>query len=150
MHWIGAFTLLYLLLLPLGGYRIYRPNIVRYDTFIPITVMLIFFYGMSTFYLIRHVSGRHKLKYVLIILVFMALFTNADRLSTRNYACEKEALEYIRDSEEDIVMLKSDCPIMEFRLVTDYPHSNLKAQLLQQWNVTDHKKLFYQGGDRGE
>lgn len=39
---ILTFSTLYLLLLPLGGYRDYRPYIIRYDTFIPITITMIY------------------------------------------------------------------------------------------------------------
>lgn len=40
--WIGVFSLFYILLLPLGGYRDYRPNVLRHDTILPITLSLIF------------------------------------------------------------------------------------------------------------
>ena len=42
--WIGIFSLFYILLLPLGGYRAYRPNILRYDTIMPITLSLMFIF----------------------------------------------------------------------------------------------------------
>ena len=74
----------------------------------------------------------------------LMVFTNADRLDTGEYECERQAIETIARSSEKIVQLDCDCPIMEYRIVSDYTHSELKAELLYYWNVTNDKKLFYQ------
>ncbi|MEL7163709.1 MAG: hypothetical protein AAFN92_23320, partial [Bacteroidota bacterium] len=39
-RYLLLFAVLYVLLLPLGGYREYRPGIVRYDTILPLTLLL--------------------------------------------------------------------------------------------------------------
>jgi hypothetical protein len=51
VKWLGIFSICYVLLLPLGGYRIYRPDIVRYDTFLPVSLALIFIFGFTTHFL---------------------------------------------------------------------------------------------------
>lgn len=56
--WLLLFSLLYFLLLPLGGYRNYRPNIIRYDTAIPVTLCLMYLYGRSTWLLTASLLGR--------------------------------------------------------------------------------------------
>ena len=144
IKWIGIFAILYILLLPLGGFRIYRANIIRYDTIMPITLGLIFIFGVTTFYLIRNISKKYKKIYVFGIIILLLIFTNADRLDTKDYECERQALETIAQSSEKIVLLDCDCPIMEFRIVNDYNHSELKAELIYYWNITNEKKLFYQ------
>jgi len=58
LKWIGLFSLFYILLLPLGGYRPYRPNILRYDTIMPLTVCLIYFYGLSSYFLLRNIKTK--------------------------------------------------------------------------------------------
>lgn len=51
LKWIGVFAIIYIILLPLGGFRGYRPNIIRYDTIMPITIGLMFAFGFTSFYL---------------------------------------------------------------------------------------------------
>lgn len=70
LKWIGIFTVVYLLLLPLGGYRPYRPNILRYDTLIPITIALLYFYGMSTSFLLRNLKLRIRNIYLIELFAF--------------------------------------------------------------------------------
>jgi len=52
--WIGLFALIYILFLPFGGYRDYRPNILRYDTILPITISLVFIFAKTTIFILRH------------------------------------------------------------------------------------------------
>lgn len=142
--WIGIFAVIYILLLPLGGYRYYRPNTIRYDTLLPVTISLFFIFGATTFYLIKNISNKYKKVYVIGIIILLMIFTNADRMDTRNYDCERQAIETIAQSPEKIVELDCNCPIMEFRIVNDYLHSELKGELFYYWNITNEKKLFYQ------
>ena len=147
LKWISIFAGIYILLLPLGGYRGYRPNIIRYDTIMPITISLIFIYGMTTFYLIKNISKKYKSTYVIGIILLSLIYTISDNLDTRDFDCEKQALETMAQSSDKIVLLDGNCPIMEFRIVNDFEHSELKAGLFYHWNVTNEKKLFYQKED---
>ena len=144
LKWVGIFTIIYLLLLPLGGYRIYRPNIVRYDTFMPVVISWIFAYGLSALYLLRNLTDRHRARYLTTLFVFLAIFTIADRTSKSKYLCERNALEEIQNTPGNMVMLENDCPVMEFRMVTSPGDSDLNADLLLHWRVAREKKLFYQ------
>ncbi len=142
--WIGIFSILYILLLPLGGFRVYRPNIVRYDTMLPITISLFFLYALSTSFIIKQYHGRHRVFYLSFVILFLLIFANADGLKTDGYICERLALETIAQSKASVVVLPDDCPVLEFRIVRDPEHSVLKADLLHRWNVTKTPKLFYQ------
>jgi len=42
LKWIGIFSLIYTLILPLGGFRIYRSNIIRRDTIMPVIICMIY------------------------------------------------------------------------------------------------------------
>lgn len=141
--WIGVFAILYILLLPLGGYRIYRPNIIRYDTIMPLTLAFIFVFGISAFYLIKNINRKYKKVYISGLVLFSLLFTNADRLETENYECERQAIETIATSPEKIVPLDCDCPVMDWQKMHDYNLSELNAELFNYWNITNEKKLYY-------
>jgi len=141
--WIGIFSLLYILLLPLGGFRIYRPNIIRYDTIMPFTFGLIFIYGFSTFFLIKQISKKNRVYYFTGIALFLLIFTNADKLKTADYDCERAAIESIAISQDNPVILTCDCPIMDWKTYSKASESSLNAALFQYWNITESKKLYF-------
>jgi hypothetical protein len=146
LGWIVVFSLIYILLLPLGGYREYRHNILRRDTIIPITLALIFIYGLSTYFLLSIFTGKTKNIYILGITVFLLIFTINDGPTTNNNnICEKKAFEKIAGSPEKIVALDScNCTVMSWQKITDINDSQYKAELLKIWGVTKEKKLYYQ------
>lgn len=150
IKWIGLFSILYMALLPLGGHRVYRNYVIRYDTFIPVTIGLIFIYGSTTFYLVKHIAKKYKKVYVLGIILFFLIFTNADRFDKTGYECERHALETIAKSTELIVPLDSDCPVMEWAKLDDYRMSERNAVLFHYWNIASEKKLYYHVDDQKE
>ncbi|MFT6718803.1 MAG: hypothetical protein ACJAY8_001201, partial [Sphingobacteriales bacterium] len=90
---------LYLLLLPLGGYRPYRPLILRFDTFAPVYFCLIIgFISLTGSMLVELENQRKQIIAGSIMLVFILVFTNADRFSKRDNSVEKEQLYSIMNS----------------------------------------------------
>lgn len=142
--WIGVFAILYLGLLPLGGFRTYRPQIIRYDTLLPITLGFFFLFGITSLYLLKHLITKSRYIYIPWIVLVLFVFANSDRNQHSAYDCERFALETISISDKEVVELDCLCPVMEFRIVHDPDHSGLKADLLYYWHVTNNKKLFYQ------
>ncbi len=142
--WIGLFTVLYIILLPLGGYKNYRPNILRYDTIMPITLGLIFMYGISACYLIRNVNGILKKSYLALAGIFSILFTIIDEPEFHKNICEKKALKTLAQSTEKTVLIESDCTVMAWEKIINPIESEPNARLLQYWDVTTEKKLYYQ------
>ena len=142
--WICIFSAVYILLLPLGGFRIYRPNILRYDTIMPITVCMVFFFGSSTYFLIERMAIKYRKLYLCGIFIFLGVFTFADKLDVNENACERKALQKIAQSPDKIVVLENGCTVMSWDKITDYHTSELNAALLQYWGVTKEKKLYYQ------
>ena len=143
--WIGLFALLYILLLPLGGYKNYRPFIIRYDTFMPITIGLFFMYGITTYYLIRNIPRKSiKYLYVFFVILFSSIFTFADEPEFNKNHYEKIALEKISQSTEKIVVIESNCTVLSWEKITDPKESELNGQLLEIWRITKDKKLYYQ------
>ena len=141
--WVGIFSLCYILLLPLGGYRTYRPYIMRYDTIMPITLSLIFIFGISTLFLIKNMSGKQKMWYIPIIIGVLFIFTNSDEPKFNKNECERNALKEIADSKKNIVALKQDCSVVAWDKYDSPEKSELNAQLLTIWRITDEKKYYY-------
>jgi hypothetical protein len=110
-RWMGFFALLYILLLPFGGYRGYRENVVRYDTIMPVTLGLLFIFGKTSFYLIQNISGKYKPSYLLALSAVVIIFTLADRINASKYDCERKAIDTIAASSEKITRLDCNCPV---------------------------------------
>ena len=139
---IGLFATIYLLLLPLGGYRPYRPNIVRQDTFMPITLCLMFFYGLSTYYLLKQLKSKTKTVYASVIILASVIFTLADRPIHGN-DCEKEALREISQSTKKIVPLDCNCSVMSWNKISNYEDSKWNTNLLLHWGIIKEEKFYY-------
>ena len=143
-NWIGLFSLFYILLLPLGGYKEYRPFILRYDTIMPITIGLIYIYAMSSYQIIKQFEGKKKNVYLLLITTFIFIFSNADKPEFNKNECEKLALEKISKSNEKVVFIENDCTVLSWDKITDSDKSALNGQLLNKWHITNDIKQYYQ------
>lgn len=143
LRWIGIFSLCYILLLPLGGYRIYRPFILRYDTIMPITLFLIFAFGASTIFLLNNFPGRHKRWYIPIIIGVLLIFTFSDEARYDLNQCERNALTEIQNSSDAIVVLDTDCSVVAWEKFDKPEDSELNAELLTLWGITERNKLYY-------
>ena len=137
------FSLLYLLLLPLGGYRHYRPEVVRYDTFLPITIFIFLAFGLTTYFLLQQRNFIRKRWYQISIAIVLIIFTIADQKNDRHFQCEKSALTVISNSRDSIVRLDQNCPILHWDIIRDPKYSNQASQLLKYWRITEQKKLFF-------
>ncbi|MEL6673244.1 MAG: hypothetical protein AAFR61_13665 [Bacteroidota bacterium] len=137
------FILLYLLLLPLGGFRIYRPLVVRYDTFLPVTLVLIGLFGAMSHALWHSLSAKQFRWYVPPLLVVAAIFTLADPPGLERNACERAALERLAQSKAKVVPLPEACPVIAWETVGDATLSDGPAWLIHRWGITEQKILFY-------
>jgi hypothetical protein len=147
MFWFKAlalFSVVYLLILPLGGYRAYRPDIVRRDTIMPILLCLFYMYGYSTYYLLQQGMFKGKKIYVGLIVVALFIFTISDKPIAADNACEKQALHTLAASPQDTVLLSSDCMIMSWHKVEQPLNSINNTAMLKHWGVLSSDKLYYQ------
>jgi hypothetical protein len=142
IKWLSLFCLLYTLLLPLGGYRLYRPNIIRVDTFIPVILCMFFIYGITTLYLLESYRSKFSSVYKIAVILLLLAFTWADQ-PMHETACERNAMEKIAQSTEKIVALDNDCLVMSWRKIYDYHESQWQAEMLMRWRITKEKKLFF-------
>ncbi|MBC8083760.1 MAG: hypothetical protein H7Z21_11160, partial [Hymenobacter sp.] len=149
MGWLGIFALLYLLLLPLGGYREYRALIVRRDSVMPLILGLMFVYGLSAHFLLYHLPVRSRRWYVVGVLVFSAIYINADSFRTKeNNACERLGLERLARAPESepVVRLSAECTVMSWWKINDPQYSETNARLLEYWGITAGRKRYYHEG----
>jgi len=136
----------YVALLPLGGYRNYRPLILRHDSILPITLGLVAYYALSVLYLLAHLAARPRRWYLAGVVGVAAIFVNADRKLTLrdNNACERHALEVLAHAgSEPIVRLPDNCRVMSWNLIPDPNESATPAEILELWGVTKGRKRYY-------
>jgi len=141
-----VFASIYVLLLPLGGYRPYRPWIVRYDVVLPINLGLIFFFIKTSFFLFKHMERKKRLYYAVPLGGLIALFTIVDRIPyAQDNKCEYKALTIFATSAEKIVELPS-CNVLSWEVHTDPKKTYMQSKLLYRWNVIDkeEKRFFAQ------
>ncbi len=146
--WIIILSVAYIVLLPLGGYKHYRPYTIRRDTFGPVTLALIYFYALSSYFIIKQVQLKYKWGWYAVLSAFILIFTNADISPLDRNDCEREALETLRESNEEVTMLNDGCTVLGWEPIRDYEGSGLNAEMLEFWGVTKGKKLYYQGSDQ--
>lgn len=141
--WIAIFSCLYILLLPLGGYRYYRPYILRSDTLIPVLLALYFLFGLSSLFLLKYFYHIRQKTYSFVLLVLLSFFTIADEPNFGKNACEKTALQQIAQSTQNVVLLEEDCSVLAWKTTIVPSFSKDIATMLLYWNIIEEERLFY-------
>ena len=146
--WAALFTVLYVGLLPLGGSRSYRPNMLRNDIILPAMLALLLAYGLSSIFLLSQLRRVGRGSYAVLLAVFCGYFAYADRLVVLpppyNNDCERWAFDQLARSSEPVVQLSPDCLVLMWSVNTYYPQSEIPAQMLKRWGITSGKRLYYQ------
>ena len=139
VQYLLLFVLLYLLLLPLGGYRDYRPDIVRRDTIQPVLLVLFYLWGRSGVMLVN--SLRQRPWPVLPTFALLLLFTLADITAVDEPSCERETMQQLATAGQDTILLDPDCPILTWRQV---PNQDTRppSELLVLWGVLEEGQRF--------
>jgi len=141
--WFGLFALIYILLLPMGGYRENRPNVIRYDTMMPVLAGIVFLVGLSSMFLFKTLSPNRLRWYVPIIAGVLVLFTVNDQPASRKADSQKAALRQIAESPSDTIGLDPDCNLIYWGKLSKPGDSKLVSRMLTKWRITGHDKLFY-------
>ena len=142
-----VFSLLYIILLPLGGYRPYRPLILRYDTIIPITVLCIITICYTSIFILKKLKIEKwtyflKSVYPSVFLIILTFFLIRNKTYFHN-ECEKPSLYIIANAQEDVVVLYNDCRVVGWEPIYYPEESKYYGELLYLWNITDKPKLYY-------
>lgn len=137
LRWVVLFTFVYILLLPLGGYREYRPLIIRKDSILPVLLMLFYIWGLGGQLLLRKLKGRWKSGYLIAIVPLLFLFLLADKPEFDANQCEKAALKGIEQSPSGKTPLPDDCLVLSWDAGHQARQSELIMELLRIWNIAD-------------
>jgi hypothetical protein len=146
LRYLGWFTLVYIALLPLGGYRNYRPLILRHDSILPVTVGFIGFYALSACYLLSQLQGRSRQWYTAAVVIIAFIFTNADRKLhlKNNNTLEREALAILSQAgHTPVVKLPQKCSVMSWGPVSRPYESLTNVELLKHWGIMQYHTLYY-------
>ena len=141
--WFLLFTIIYLVLLPLGGYRDYRPHIVRYDTLLPITIGIFILFGSTTISVIKTFNGSRKAVYASFVVLILSVFAFADKPKFNEHSKEMNALYQIANSTLDTVPLDSPVSVLSWKPILNPSDSKWNAELLCRWRITKTPKLYY-------
>lgn len=135
--WIGVFSVFYILLLPIGGYRTWRPEVLRYDTIIPITICLIFAFGYSTLLLIQNSSRSLLLKYVPLLTGVLLIFTLFDKPNFEQNDCERNVLTKIYESNQTYSNIDCGCKVMSWSVRKTKIGVDINTKALKKWRVIE-------------
>lgn len=138
---IGIFCVCYLLLLPLGGYRPYRPYIIRYDTLIPVTLSVIFLYLHSSYHLINS-QFSFKRNYMIVLSVITLGYFASDLRIKQGAKCERLSLKEIESSTADTVILINGCNVLSWEPIHDPKNSLYPSKMLQKWNIMKQEQFY--------
>ena len=140
--WLFSFCLIYVCLLPFGGYRDYRPYIIRYDVMIPVTLILM---GTLSFSIYRILLQKKHSQYATFFTIgLIAIFSYTDSSLANTHDCEKKNIQTIVEAPTRPVPLENECPTLDWTYTSQDPQwSRLRAEFLQLTGVTDSVKLFY-------
>ena len=138
------FSLIYLFLLPLGGYRIYRPTILRVDTFVPVLICLLYLAGASSFILYQHLRSTGQNIFLSWLIIFSAYFIVSDTSLYKDNKYERLRLRDLSVSTEKMTELQNDCTVMAWVRMTNYRESELNCKLLRYWGVIDKPEYYFQ------
>lgn len=145
--WVFVFFILYVLLLPLGGYRSYRPLVIRYDTILPVTMACLYLLGRSSLLIIETLSSSKRMVYISFIITVLLIFTNADRKIPTHNSCEMNALRTLAEAKESPVYLSNKCTVISWQNFSDPDSSIYNARLIRKWGITENEILYYQKRD---
>ena len=140
--WITLFSLFYICLLPLGGYRPYRPYIVDANTFLPITILIFFAYGLTSWQVLTQINFKIKKYYILTLSVISGIFIALAKPNQDAYRCEKEAILKLAASKEQFTNLDTWCGLLSWGPLTDPYYSQFPVKLLQHWNIVNEDKTY--------
>jgi len=142
-HFIFFAILIFILFLPFGGYREYRPLILRGDTLLPVTFLLVFLTVFSVYFIFKNINRNWLYVYIPVFLLVLIDFTRADKPGFDKNNCERNALMEVAKSEQDTVLLENPCRVFSWFRFHEPWKSESKVEVLNRWNVLEKDKRYY-------
>ncbi|MCH2198164.1 MAG: hypothetical protein MK081_05235 [Flavobacteriales bacterium] len=138
-----GFVVLYLLLLPLGGYRSWRPNMLRNDVLIPVTYALILVNVLgwkSILPLI--VKDWMSAVYVVIVVRALFLFWKFDPLYTEHYLCQQARISELQSTDKDVAAICDECLLVHWWKAENPGESLNSVKLLKLWGIESSANAY--------
>jgi hypothetical protein len=133
---------IYIALLPLGGFREYRPFILRYDTWMPVTLGCIYLLALTGSMLWQIELVKRKAMLLAGLVIFF--FTVMDAGISENTRCQKKAMKRLAESRETVVKLDAKCNLLSWEKISNPEASLYQSRMLQKLNILQGEKLYYQ------
>lgn len=140
--YLALFSILYLLLLPLGGYRSYREYIIRFDTFLPVTICIIFSYVLTTVSVLQIAQNKTRVIFLTTFILVIFIFTAVDLKTKSNNDCERRALQTLSETKQKTIELNCDCTVLSWIKINRFEDSQSNAIMLKYWNITQDTVLY--------
>lgn len=138
-RYLLLFIALYLLLVPLGGYRAYRPDIIRRDTVQPVLLVLFYLWGRSGIRLLHAPAGPSWR--LLPVAALMVLFTMADLTKVTGDSCQRRMLQRMVKEEQQLIVLPPECPVLTWPEISDQD-TRWPSELLVLWGILEEGQRF--------
>lgn len=138
-------VILFLFLLPFGGYRSYRPHIWSSDLTMPLTLFLIITIVSGALYLLHQLSKLSRS--VFAFLFFTTLFIYwLQNFPVKNSRMEQQQMLEIlsQQKNDDPVCLHYSSPLLAWNKIESPASSYLVSDFLYSLGITQKKILFYQ------
>ncbi|MEZ5046822.1 MAG: hypothetical protein R2831_07495 [Chitinophagaceae bacterium] len=134
------FSIIYLSLLPLGGYRSYRPYIIRYDTLQPITLFFIFCFIYSCILVLKHYSFKdnEKRNYYALLGIFVIAFSSIDLDIERNLnECQQQNMYTLHQTKDTVINVPRNCNLGTWdpNDLNDPYTLDMLSKLFRHWHV---------------
>jgi hypothetical protein len=133
------FSLLYIVSLPFGGYRSYRPLIIRYDIISPINFLIIFFATYTTWLVLC--NSRNKIYYLLLSIVFI-LFCIKDKPKFHSNKWEKQQLRLFASTQQDTLIINRDYNLLLWDCGSSFYATRYNTQIIYKWKISK-KPIYY-------
>ena len=133
----------YIVLLPLGGYRSYRPLIIRRDTILPIVIILLYIWGSSSALILWQLKKWKQFVYLMAIAALLVFYTDKDNISGYSNECEKMMINKLAKAEEPCVLLPRECGVLQWSFNTECSDSQNMAQLLEYYHILPNRTLWH-------
>ncbi len=138
-RYLLLFIALYLLLVPLGGYRAYRPDIIRRDTVQPALLALFYLWGRSGL-LLLHAPNRPAWR-LWPAAALLVLFTMADLTKVTEDSCQQKTLQRMAQEEQQVIVLPRECPVLTWPEISDQD-TRWPSELLVLWGILEEGQRF--------
>ncbi len=160
----ACFSVLWLALLPVGGFRSYRPLVLRYDTLLPVTLVAVYLFVL-TFRLaisaaqtsqvpgpisgvgsgsVLGVSLFQRIWIAPALLIALMMVIGKDPVRPLSNTCERRALESLRNGVGVQLGVSRVCTVGTWTIeaLDDPDYQQALTRLLRRWKIIEPNQIL--------